>query len=178
MRRKRNQCSRIDGYDRYNVDVNGVVRNEHGRELKHDVTHDGYHRVTLYNNGKSKHIPVHRLVANAFIPNPENKPTVNHKNGDKSDNRVSNLEWSTRSENSQHAYDNGLNRCHFTCEDRQRGWTTLSKTTSKPVRIVETNEIYSSATQCAKRNGFDSGNIISCCNGNRPTHRGYHFEWV
>ena len=67
-----------------------------------------YKIVSYMENGKQKNIAVHRLVAIAFIPNPENKPEVNHINGDKSDNNVSNLEWVTRKENTQHAYHNGL----------------------------------------------------------------------
>ena len=77
---------------------------------KNRLTKDGYHRVSLAKDGKYKDFSVHRLVAQAFIPNPENKLTVNHKNGDKLDNRVENLEWATREENMQHAYDNGLKK--------------------------------------------------------------------
>jgi hypothetical protein len=68
-----------------------------------------YHSVDLYANGKRFSRYVHRLVAETFIPNPDNKGEVNHINGVKDDNRVENLQWSTRSENMKHAYDNGLN---------------------------------------------------------------------
>lgn len=68
----------------------------------------GYYRVALCKNAKSRTRKVHRLVAQAFIPNPENKKTVNHKNGIKDDNRVENLEWATYKENNDHAIDTGL----------------------------------------------------------------------
>lgn len=66
--------------------------------LKHQLLR-GYHRVMLASKGKFRHASVHQLVARAFIPNPENKPTVDHINGDKADNRVENLRWTTLLEN-------------------------------------------------------------------------------
>jgi len=71
---------------------------------------DGYKQICLRKNGDSKYVMVHRLVATAFIPNPYNKKTVNHKNGIKSDNKIENLEWMTLSENIQHAFDTGLKK--------------------------------------------------------------------
>ena len=68
----------------------------------------GYWRVCLVKNGKRKDVSVHRLVAQAFLPNPDNKPQVDHLNGDKRDNRVENLEWVTRKENIQRAIQMGL----------------------------------------------------------------------
>lgn len=62
----------------------------------------------LSSNNKVKHFTLHRLLAIAFIPNPENKPEINHKNGIKTDNRIENLEWVSSSENAQHAIDTGL----------------------------------------------------------------------
>ncbi|MGH1111211.1 MULTISPECIES: HNH endonuclease [Bacillus cereus group] len=80
--------------------------------LKHTKLRTGYYKVTLTNNGKQKNYQVHRLLALAFIPNPENKPSINHIDGNKGNNTLSNLEWATQSENSQHAYDNNLNSLH------------------------------------------------------------------
>lgn len=68
----------------------------------------GYHQVGLRKDGKYHHLYVHRLLAVAFIANPDNKPFINHKNGIKTDNRIINLEWCTRSENNQHAWDTKL----------------------------------------------------------------------
>jgi hypothetical protein len=70
----------------------------------------GYLGVEFRESNKRKHFRVHRLVALVFIPNPENKPEVNHKDGIKSNNHVDNLEWCTASENVQHAYDTGLKK--------------------------------------------------------------------
>lgn len=77
---------------------------------KISMTHDGYAKVRLLYNGKDETHRVHRLVAEAFIPNPEGKETVNHIDGNKVNNNVCNLEWADRSEQLQHAYDNGLRK--------------------------------------------------------------------
>ena len=76
--------------------------------LKGRAEKDGYLRVNLSKNGKTKDFRIHRLVAAAFIPNSKNKPTVNHINADKLDNRMSNLEWATYSEQNEHLYKMGL----------------------------------------------------------------------
>lgn len=79
------------------------------RLLKPSNTSTGYKKVELCKDGKRKGFKVHRLVAIAFIPNPDNKPEVNHIDGNKINNNIDNLEWVTSSENSIHAYETGLN---------------------------------------------------------------------
>lgn len=79
-----------------------------GKFRRAHVTPKGYLRLALVRDGSQRNHLVHRLVADAFIPNPDNKPEVNHRNGDKRDNRASNLEWATTSENQVHAYNTGL----------------------------------------------------------------------
>ena len=91
---------------RYSICEDGrIYSTVSDRELYGHITENGYQAVTLSYDGESKGYRVHRLVAKAFLPNPENKPCINHKNGKRSDNRVENLEWCTYSENNQHMYD-------------------------------------------------------------------------
>ena len=96
----------ITGYEGlYEVCSAGFVRRmPSGKVLKPQVhSRKGYLRVDLYKNNQNKHIGIHRLVAKAFIPNPENKPTVEHMDGDKTNNHVDNLIWATYSEQMQTA---------------------------------------------------------------------------
>lgn len=92
--------------EKYIVFQNGVVFNLCGKELKGMIDNSGYREVIIDNKQKL----VHRIVAECFIPNPENKPCVNHKDGNKLNNDISNLEWCTHSENIKHAYENGLEK--------------------------------------------------------------------
>lgn len=80
----------------------------HGKLIKGEIVKNGYRRVHVSHNGKSYKFLVHRLVAEAFIPNPERLPVVNHKDGDKLNNNKNNLEWITYSGNLSHAYKTGL----------------------------------------------------------------------
>jgi hypothetical protein len=110
----------IEGYEGYFVDEQGGVwskkyhpiqnKNSELRQLKYGIDTMGYPLVILCIKGKRYGKRVHRLVAETFIPNPENKPQVNHINGVKNDCKAVNLEWNTAKENMQHAFDSGLGR--------------------------------------------------------------------
>lgn len=90
------------------VSGNGTTRSRDGGPLRPDIGKHGYHRVTLLKDGKRERFLVHRLVALAWLPNPGSRPFVNHLNGNKGDNRPTNLEWCTQGENERHAWRNGL----------------------------------------------------------------------
>lgn len=101
----------IKGYDNYLVSNYGRVKSiyKSGKaRIKKPLLRCDYLYVNLYNVDRGKHFTIHRLVAQAFIPNPEDKPEVNHQDGHKMNCYVGNLEWTTAKENIQHAFDNGL----------------------------------------------------------------------
>ena len=99
---------RVRSLDRVVVDYRGIEKSVGGKILKPGVTNKGYYIVSLNSVDKRHTLTVHRLVANAFVPNLDNKPQVNHINGIKTDNRICNLEWLTNEENMKHAINNGL----------------------------------------------------------------------
>jgi len=117
----------IENYPNYEISNCGLVMNSRGNIMKPGDNGHGYQFVCLYKNGKSKKCKIHRLVALAFIPNPENKREVDHKDRCKTNNHVSNLRWATSSENSQNievhcdnklgiqyiSYNKSMNRYQF-----------------------------------------------------------------
>ena len=123
----------------------------------------GYLNIKLSKENKYKHFLVHRLVLLAFVPNPENKPTGNHKDGVKADNYVSNLEWATYKENQNHAKENGLNTHMYAC---------------KKVKIFKGNieKIFDSARDAARYLGCNLSSVNEVCNKNRKTKIIYGWE--
>ena len=123
----------------YNITEKGEVINvKNGRVLKPQLNGKGYLRVSI--SGKLEFI--HRLVAEKYIPNPNNLPQVNHKDGNKLNNKVENLEWSTNRDNRQHALANNLHVCGEKC--------TWSKLTEENVRFIRANKNVS-AKELAKK---------------------------
>ena len=108
--------------DKYEASSDGQIRNKCSKRILHQFVNNSGYLMTQF-DGKTK--SVHRVIAMAFIPNPNDLPEVNHINGNKLDNRVENLEWCTRGQNLKHAYDNQLRtskgtnngRCKLSIED-------------------------------------------------------------
>ena len=152
----------VVGYEGiYTIDIFGnVIRKKDGKEVSQQMNKFGYMNVLLRKDGKQKQHKVHRLVAQAFILNPQNKEQVNHIDGNKAHNVVWNLEWCTCKENINHAVKTGL---HPKCT---------------PVRIIETGRTYPDITSCAKDIKGDIGDIYGCLIGKRKSHKGYHFQKV
>lgn len=92
---------------------NGIVKNHTGKILNVYMHNSGYYFISLRNKRIRKNHFIHRLVAAHFVANPNNKPQVNHKDGNKLNNYYKNLEWVTASENGKHAYKNGLSKLQF-----------------------------------------------------------------
>lgn len=168
----------VINFPNYTVRTDGKVFNKNEHELKQTVNRDGYSMVKLCNKGYEKNCLVHRLVAEAFIPNPDNKRTVNHIDGNKTNNDISNLEWCTHSENEKHAYANSLRRSYLTYSDRKNGAVISKEKRRKPVKVIETGIIYPSVLDCAKDLGCYTNGVAGCCNGIYKQHHNYHFEWA
>lgn len=155
--------------------ANGNRRICQPKILKSSFNKYGYLKVTLSNSGKTITRNVHRLIAEAFIPNPENKPCINHKDGDKTNNAVNNLEWCTYSENSKHAYNIGLKIGKSNMKGRfneLNGKSIPIKQLSKSGTLIK---IWPSAQQVKRELGVNPGNLSSCANGKLKT--AYGFKW-
>lgn len=122
----------------------------------------GYRSVILAKDGINRHFRVHKLVALAFIPNPENKPQINHKDGDKHNNFVENLEWATPKENQQHAIATGL-----------RNGESYRKIVNQYSRDGKFIRSWSGYVEVEQVLGFKRQTLCKCCKGYAPTAYGY-----
>lgn len=159
----------IKGHEgRYSVTRDGEVWSHLNKcwltPKKHPL---GYVSVALTiagGNGKKDQRLVHRLVAEAYIPNPENKSTINHKNGAKADNRAENLEWATHSENHSHAYRELGRKAH----------TATLRDSSRPCVMLQGDESmrFTSARAAAQALGLSEKGVARACRGERKSYAG------
>jgi len=171
---------RVKGIDRYYVFYNKLIGRMDKRFVKEHIrnqylTKNGYLKVVI----KHKNLLVHRLVANAFLPNIENKPQVNHKNGIKTDNKIENLEWATESENQKHRYS----VLKHTPSKAWLGKKGRDNPCSKPIYKLDkdTEEIldmYDSLTEACLKNNVWSSNIVKCMKGQYTQTGGYKWRYV
>lgn len=139
--------------------------------LKPHINTKKYLDVELSQNGLKQRYRIHRLVAETFIPNPNNKPQVNHIDCDKSNNRVDNLEWCDNSENQRHAFAHGLNhRGKF--GDSPKAKSVLQYTLDG-ILMREWDSIVRVKKEC----GYSDGYISQCCKGKYKHAYGYVWKY-
>lgn len=169
----------IPGFPNYQVSNLGNVKNIKRDKIKEPGNDShGYLKVDLYKNSKRTTRKIHRLVANAFLPEDPKRTDINHKDSNKHNNVVTNLERCTKSENMKHAYKNGLNKPHAS-------YGMLGKKNpngggpKRPVMIVETGQIFKSQSECERfLGGTKSSHVNDCLRGRQNTFRGYHFKYI
>lgn len=158
---------KIPGYNGlYLISNKGKVKSLHRKNpilLKQSID-TGYSRVTLTINYKTEIFRVHRIVASVFIPNPENKPQVNHIDGNKLNNDIKNLEWCTNAENQIHAYKIGINKNRkLSIEHKEKMHSKIKR----KVKNIDTGEIYESISDAALKNGIKISTLIHYLLGTR-----------
>lgn len=170
---------RVRSLDRYVPSKNDSIKLCRGVERVLALNEHGYLQTSLYNHGMNnkkngKHYMVHRLVAEAFIPNPENKPEVNHKDGDKLNNNVSNLEWVTKSENVRHAYATGLNSIEQARRNLHKASLVSAELTRIKCKCIETGQLYNSYTEAGELTRTSAIEIKVSCD-KHSVCRGLHY---
>lgn len=171
------EWKKIEGFSNYSVSNDGMVRNDdRNHVLSPKKERHGYLWAVLYKEGKAHKIFLHRLVASAFIPNPEKKRTVNHIDGNPHNNNVSNLEWATDHENIWHSYNMlDSKKRREKIGNYHRGSKNVN---AKKIRCEETGCIFDCMRDASRKMGIDISCISEVCNGKREKIKGYHFSFV
>ena len=166
----------------YITDIGGVYSRNYGRtgrikKLVPYKNHKGYLCVHL---GRNKTYYIHRLVAEAFIPNPENKSQINHKNGIKEDNRVLNLEWVSGSENILHAYRILHRTNNFLGKSYMKGRFGKDNPAHKAIQQIKDGKViaeFYGICEAARVVGVNRANIVCCCQGKRKNAGGFNWRY-
>ena len=146
----------------YAITEDGRIWSYRSNRFLKPYVRKGYLRVKLYINGVEKDFSIHRLVAFAYLPNPDNLPEVNHKDENKQNNCVDNLEWVTHQENMNYGTRN----------------ERISKAQGKAVLCVELNTVFHSLNEAARQLKIDPSSISKACRGELKTCGGFHWEFV
>lgn len=168
----------ISGYSMYSVGSDGSIKNNKTGRILKQTNNQGYWMISIKNDFKIRvTLQVHRIVAFAFTPNPMNKPLVNHRDCDKGNNNVVNLEWSTLSENIRHAFDNGLCQNHKENCRRMglKNWRKAVMSKAKKVIDTETNTVFDSIVECANKNGINSQTLTQKLSGKRRNNTKFKY---
>lgn len=146
---------------KYQVSNFGEVKNIKTKFILKPIDSHGYKYVHLCNSGKRKNKAIHRLVAIAFIPNPLNRLEVNHKDGNKTNNNVNNLEWCSRKENAVHM-------------------SRVLRKNCKKILCIETEEVFNSIDEAANFYNKKQSGLVAVLKhyGYRKTFAGYHWQYV
>ena len=166
----------IKEYPDYLVSNMGNIKNiKTNKYLKPIASYNGYQRVGLYKDGKMILFSVHRLVANAFLSNPSNLPQVNHKDENKLNNTVENLEWCTAKYNANYG-----NKSKRTVETKiQKGsYERFRQKVVKAVVCLETKKIYSSIKEASEVTGLNRAGLSRACTGVYKTCGGFHWSFA
>lgn len=165
----------IEGHPNHEVSDLGRVRNKKtGRIMKQFRGQNGYLQLQIDKRNER----VHRMVATAFLGGNHQELDVNHKDTNKENNCVSNLEWTTRSENIIHSFKHGIRKSNLTDDLRKKGSQAMVKKMSQKVMVIETGVIYPSVNECARQTGCYPTQINHCCTGKAKEHHGLHFKFV
>ena len=179
------QVNKIKGYedikDFYVICSDGrIINTDRLIYLKISLDSNGYPFYRLHVvNGKKKNVKIHRLLAKWLIPNPNNLPIVRHLDDNKMNWNLSNLVWGTRSNNE---HDKKKNRGSYSGSvadpiARAKARAKSGAKLSKPVRCVETGEIYPSVIEANRQTCINHASISQCCNGKQHTAGNLHWEW-
>ena len=165
-------CKPVVGYEGlYEISNKGRVRNTKRNKLVVDRTQRKYSKVSLYKNGVHKDFLIHRLVAEAFIPNPDNLPCVNHRDENTKNNCAENLEWCT------YKYNNNYGTHLEKLSKNNMNNSKLSKPVAQYTREGVLVAIYPSLGEASRQNGFSSIFISCCCRKIKSYNTAYGYKW-